>query len=157
VEEVYHNSFLKNAWGSEEIPYWFPLHRNEEFNITFQSDDQGFKVQGTELWRYAVSTKVQQRVYLAYWTVQYTELYSILNCTAYWTVQHIELYCILNCTAYWTVQHIELYCILNCTAYWTVQHIELYSILNCTAYWTHGIPATIRSRIFCHPVCCQNT
>lgn len=49
VEEVYHNSFLKNAWGSEEIPYWFPLHRNEEFNITFQADDQGFKVQGTQL------------------------------------------------------------------------------------------------------------
>lgn len=47
VEEVYHNSFLQNAWGSEEIPYWFPLRRNEEFNITFQADDQGFKVQGT--------------------------------------------------------------------------------------------------------------
>jgi hypothetical protein len=48
-EEVYHNSFLKHAWGSEEIPYWFPLQRNEEFNITFQSDDQGFKVHDTHL------------------------------------------------------------------------------------------------------------
>ena len=49
MEEVYHNSFLKDAWGSEEIPYWFPLRRNEEFNITFQSDDQGFKVQSIHL------------------------------------------------------------------------------------------------------------
>jgi hypothetical protein len=49
MEEVYHNSFLKHAWGSEEIPYWFPLQRNEEFNITFQSDDQGFKVQAIQL------------------------------------------------------------------------------------------------------------
>ncbi|GFG28795.1 hypothetical protein Cfor_03024 [Coptotermes formosanus] len=54
MEEVYHNSFLKHAWGSEEIPYWFPLQRNEEFNITFQSDDQGFKidVNGALFWMF---------------------------------------------------------------------------------------------------------
>ena len=61
MDEVYHNSFLKHAWGSEEIPYWFPLQRNEEFNITFQSDYQGFKVQGIQFWKHAVGTEVQQK------------------------------------------------------------------------------------------------
>ena len=61
MEEVYHNSFLKHAWGSEEIPYWFPLQTNEEFNITFQSDDQGFKVQNILLLRHAVDTEAQQK------------------------------------------------------------------------------------------------
>jgi hypothetical protein len=44
VEQVYHNSFLKHAWGQQEIPYWFPLQADAEFNITLQSDNQGFKV-----------------------------------------------------------------------------------------------------------------
>jgi hypothetical protein len=44
VEQVFHNSFLKHAWGQQEIPYWFPLQSDAEFNITLQSDNQGFKV-----------------------------------------------------------------------------------------------------------------
>ncbi|XP_021936324.1 galectin-4-like isoform X2 [Zootermopsis nevadensis] len=44
VEQVYHNSFLKHAWGQQEIPYWFPLQADAEFNVSLQSDNQGFKV-----------------------------------------------------------------------------------------------------------------
>lgn len=44
IEQIYHNSFLKHAWGQQEIPNWFPLQPGAEFNITFESEDQGFKI-----------------------------------------------------------------------------------------------------------------
>jgi hypothetical protein len=45
IEQIYHNSFLKHAWGQKEVPDWFPLQPDAEFNITFESDIKGFKVE----------------------------------------------------------------------------------------------------------------
>ncbi|KAJ9582399.1 hypothetical protein L9F63_003252, partial [Diploptera punctata] len=43
LEQVHHNSFLRQAWGQQEVPYWFPLRSGSEFNLTFIADEKGFK------------------------------------------------------------------------------------------------------------------
>jgi hypothetical protein len=57
IEQIYHNSFLKHAWGQQEIPDWFALEPDAEFNITFESDEKGFKVQC------CLCIEVQQKIF----------------------------------------------------------------------------------------------